>query len=206
MDIDENPYEILGIAQDAQEEEIKKVYRKLALSTHPDKRPDMDPAKAQKEFQRLHRAYELLLDCAARKAFDAVLSAKRQRTAVQVTRSAGMDAKRRKLATELEEREREASERQRAADEEGEVDRARERLRVELERLRKKREEDQLRRRMALHDELAQRSGAGPRTPLPPTSPTATVTAETVRRKEQDVLAKLRAKVMAGKAGAPPVT
>lgn len=34
----------------------------------------------------------------------------------------------------------EASERQRAADEEGEVDRARERLRVELERLRKKRE------------------------------------------------------------------
>jgi len=208
MEGDESPYTILGVPNEASEDDIKRAYRRLVLTAHPDKRPDLDPRAAQREFQRLQRAYELLTDPEARKALDGVLQAKARRTATKTARDANMDAKRRKLAADLEERERAAGEQRQADRDEAELAAARGRLERELARLRRLREEDELRRRMALHDASAAK--VPPLGPQPTAAPvtTAGVTAETVRRKEQDVFARLRAKAAAAQSPStvPPST
>ncbi|KOS17341.1 Chaperone protein DnaJ [Escovopsis weberi] len=67
----EDPYEILGVAKDAQIAEIRSAHRKLVLKCHPDK--VQDPAlKVQKqdEFQKVQQAYELLIDDKERQKYD----------------------------------------------------------------------------------------------------------------------------------------
>lgn len=83
--------------------EIERAYKIKARECHPDKRRD-DPA-ATAAFQRLVSSFEILKDEAARKALDDLLRARRER----LLRESRHDAKRRKLATDLEERERAAS-------------------------------------------------------------------------------------------------
>lgn len=61
-------YEILGIKKDSTEEEIKKAYRKLARKLHPDLNPN-DKA-ANKKFQQLNEANEVLSDPEKRKKYD----------------------------------------------------------------------------------------------------------------------------------------
>ncbi|XP_074560760.1 pre-mRNA-splicing factor cwf23-like [Curcuma longa] len=85
-------------------DEIEKAYRNQSRIRHPDKRPD-DP-NATADFQRLKTSFEALKDEAARRVFDARLRARRER----ILRDSAFDAKRRKLATDLEERERAAEE------------------------------------------------------------------------------------------------
>lgn len=63
-------YEVLGIDQQATDEEIKKAYRKLALKLHPDKQLDMNPEDAQKQFQELVAAYGVLKDPVERQWYD----------------------------------------------------------------------------------------------------------------------------------------
>ncbi|MFN3672890.1 MAG: DnaJ C-terminal domain-containing protein, partial [Bosea sp. (in: a-proteobacteria)] len=63
-----DPYQVLGVARSASEDEIKKAYRKRAKVLHPDKNRD-DP-KAQDNFAELNGAYEILGDDAKRKQFD----------------------------------------------------------------------------------------------------------------------------------------
>merc|ERR1719343_602245 len=51
--------EIIGLSDDADEGEIKKVYRKLSVKYHPDKNPDEE---SRKKFNEVRDAYEILND------------------------------------------------------------------------------------------------------------------------------------------------
>lgn len=61
-------YEILGLAKNASEADIKKAYRKLALQYHPDKNPD-DKA-AEEKFKEAAEAYEILSNAEKRQRYD----------------------------------------------------------------------------------------------------------------------------------------
>ncbi len=63
-------YDILGVPRNAEEEDIKKAYRKLAMKHHPD-RNQGDSAKASEEkFKEAKEAYEMLTDPQKRAAYD----------------------------------------------------------------------------------------------------------------------------------------
>jgi molecular chaperone DnaJ len=61
-------YEVLGISKSADEAEIKKAYRKLALKYHPDKNPD--DASAEEKFKEAAEAYEVLSNAEKRAQYD----------------------------------------------------------------------------------------------------------------------------------------
>ncbi|KAI1096772.1 DnaJ-domain-containing protein [Rostrohypoxylon terebratum] len=61
-------YDQLSIKPDANQDEIKKAYRKAALKWHPDKNKD-NPAAAEK-FKECSQAYEILSDPEKRKTYD----------------------------------------------------------------------------------------------------------------------------------------
>jgi len=61
-------YQILGIAKNATEKDVKNAYRKLARKYHPDLNPN--DAEANKKFQQLNEANEVLSDPEKRKKYD----------------------------------------------------------------------------------------------------------------------------------------
>lgn len=61
-------YEILGIERGADEQKIKKAYRKLALQYHPDRNPD--DSRAEENFKEATEAYEVLRDPDRRAQYD----------------------------------------------------------------------------------------------------------------------------------------
>lgn len=83
--------------------QIDKAYRDQSRKRHPDKRPNDPDATA--DFQRLTTSYEVLRDVSSRAVFDAHLRSIREKA----FRASLFDAKRRKLASDLEERERAAA-------------------------------------------------------------------------------------------------
>jgi molecular chaperone DnaJ len=63
-------YEVLGVAKNASDEDIKKAYRKLAMKFHPDRNQGDDAKKAEEKFKEAKEAYEMLSDAQKRAAYD----------------------------------------------------------------------------------------------------------------------------------------
>lgn len=108
MASEEDHYKVLGLpsGEDGMklgEKEIQSAYRAMARVIHPDKNPN-DPL-AKSRFQQLQASFDVLRDAAARKAFDDLLRARIGRA----RREAGRDSKRRRMVSDLEERERAAA-------------------------------------------------------------------------------------------------
>ena len=61
-------YEVLGISKSANESEIKKAYRKLAMQYHPDR--NQGDTEAEKKFKEASEAYAILQDSEKRSAYD----------------------------------------------------------------------------------------------------------------------------------------
>ncbi|HCW90511.1 MAG TPA: molecular chaperone DnaJ [Marinobacter sp.] len=61
-------YEVLGVSRNADEKEIKRAYRKLAMKYHPDRNPG--DAESETRFKEASEAYEVLADASKRAAYD----------------------------------------------------------------------------------------------------------------------------------------
>lgn len=63
-----NLYEILGVAEDASDADLRKAYRKIAVKNHPDKNPD--DSAAEQRFKEATQAYEVLSNKQKRAEYD----------------------------------------------------------------------------------------------------------------------------------------
>jgi len=61
-------YKVLGVDRTASGDEIKRIYRKLALKYHPDKNPEDN--QAEERFKEINEAYEVLGDSTKRAKYD----------------------------------------------------------------------------------------------------------------------------------------
>lgn len=64
-----NFYEVLGVAQDVSQEDLKKTFKKLAFEHHPDR--NQDKPEAEIKFKQINEAYQTLSDPQKRMAYDA---------------------------------------------------------------------------------------------------------------------------------------
>ncbi|CAM3762984.1 molecular chaperone DnaJ [Parendozoicomonas haliclonae] len=61
-------YEVLGVARDTSDKEMKKAYRRLAMKFHPDRNPG--DKEAEDKFKEVNEAFEILSDPQKRAAYD----------------------------------------------------------------------------------------------------------------------------------------
>jgi DnaJ-class molecular chaperone len=62
-------YEILGVSENAGQEDIKNAFRKLAFKYHPDKNPGNEK-QAEEKFKEINEAYSILSDTGKRQQYD----------------------------------------------------------------------------------------------------------------------------------------
>lgn len=139
MEVDVDHYRVLGLPSGEEGaklsvDEIKKAYRSKALELHPDKRPG--DKQAITNFQRLQTSYEILKDEKARKLFDDLLRVKREQQRRQSERDSKRDGKRRRMVSDLEERERAAFAPDPSTKEREEEERIAKKLKEEIARIR----------------------------------------------------------------------
>jgi curved DNA-binding protein CbpA len=65
-----NYYEVLGVERSANEQEIRERFRKLARENHPDRYRGPDKAEAERSFQTLTEAVNVLTNAAKRRQHD----------------------------------------------------------------------------------------------------------------------------------------
>lgn len=66
--MNKNPYDVLGVARDASDADIKKAYHKLVMQYHPDKNPG--DKSAEEKFKEVNNAFDILKDPQKRAAYD----------------------------------------------------------------------------------------------------------------------------------------
>lgn len=155
-------FALLATDATASEADIRRAFRRKALTAHPDKAGDAyDPAL----YERLERARDVLLHPAAREAYDSGMRAALQRK-MQLEQ---MSLKRRQLVEDLERREAEAKRARTAAgarmpDDGAERAAMAARGRAKLEEMRRLREEAEVRERLARETEagVAAAAAGGP--------------------------------------------
>jgi molecular chaperone DnaJ len=64
----EDYYQLLGVARNASDDEIKKSFRRLAMKYHPDR--NRDNPEAEEQFKKVKEAYDILSDAKKRSAYD----------------------------------------------------------------------------------------------------------------------------------------
>ncbi|QBR02928.1 J domain-containing protein [Paraburkholderia pallida] len=64
-------YDLLGVGDDANDEELKRAYRRSAMKAHPDRNVGRE-ASAHAQFQAIKEAYAILSDPVQRRVYDAV--------------------------------------------------------------------------------------------------------------------------------------
>jgi DnaJ family protein C protein 17 len=150
-------FALLATDATASESDIRRAFRRKALTAHPDKAGDAyDPAL----YERLERARDVLVSPEAREAYDtgmrAILQKKLQREQ--------MTDKRRRLVEDLERREAEAKRVKTAGPQAGPQDAERramaERGRAKMEEMRRLREQAEVRERLAKEKEEAAAAAA----------------------------------------------
>lgn len=67
MNAQRDLYEVMGLARDASQEDVKRAFRKLAMEYHPDRNKEAD---AEERFKEIAAAYEVLSDPEKRGAYD----------------------------------------------------------------------------------------------------------------------------------------
>ncbi len=83
-----NYYEVLGVERSASEQEIRDRFRQLARSNHPDRIKGADKAEAERKFQTLTEAVNVLTNPVRRKQHDAELSVGINRNSADLTQVA----------------------------------------------------------------------------------------------------------------------
>lgn len=66
--MNKNPYEVLGVARDASDADIKKAYHKLVMKYHPDRNPG--DKSAEEKFKDVNNAFDILKDPQKRAKYD----------------------------------------------------------------------------------------------------------------------------------------